>query len=248
MTVTQPILATHALVKRFGGFVAVNQVDFAVAPGEIRGLIGPNGAGKTTLVNLITGVHQPDAGDITLDGRSLAGLTPNDIALRGLVRSFQVARLFGNMSVVENLLVPHLAQAKGHDAMAAGLVRASEFLELTKLAPLAQQPAKSLSGGQRVLLQVAAGFMCPNLRTYVLDEPFAGINPVIKDTILDLIAHERRQRAMTFVIVSHEMEIMRRLCDKITVMVEGRIFLEGTLDEIAADKQVVAAYLGKAFA
>jgi branched-chain amino acid transport system ATP-binding protein len=99
-----------------------------------------------------------------------------------------------------------------------------------------------------VLLQVAAGFMCRNLRLYVLDEPFAGINPVIKDTILDLIGHERRQRAMTFVIVSHEMEIMRRLCDKITVMVEGRIFLEGTLDEVAANADVVAAYLGKAFA
>jgi branched-chain amino acid transport system ATP-binding protein len=223
-------------------------VDFTVAPGEIRGIIGPNGAGKTTLVNLITGVNRPDAGDITLDGRSLSGLDPNDIALRGLVRSFQVARLFGNMNVVENLIVPYLAQAKGHGAMAAGLARADEFLALTKLDRLAQQPAKSLSGGQRVLLQAAAGFMCPGLRLYVLDEPFAGINPVIKDTILDLIAHERRHRAMTFIIVSHEMEIMRRLCDKITVMVEGRIFLEGTLDEIAADKQVVAAYLGKAFA
>jgi branched-chain amino acid transport system ATP-binding protein len=246
--VTQPILATSALMKRFGGFVAVNQVDFSVAPGEIRGIIGPNGAGKTTLVNLITGVHPPDAGEIAFDGRSLVGLTPNDIALRGLVRSFQVARLFGNMSVLENLLVPHLAHTKGRDATKAGLARAAEFLALTKLEGLAPQPAKSLSGGQRVLLQAAAGFMCPNLRLYVLDEPFAGINPVIKDTILDLIAHERRQRAMTFVIVSHEMEIMRRLCDKITVMVEGRIFLEGTLDEVAADKHVVAAYLGKAFA
>jgi branched-chain amino acid transport system ATP-binding protein len=132
--------------------------------------------------------------------------------------------------------------------MASGLERAHEFLALTKLTRLSGEPAKSLSGGQRVLLQVAAGFMCRSLRLYVLDEPFAGINPVIKDTILDLIAHERRQRAMTFVIVSHEMEIMRRLCDKITVMVEGRIFLEGTLDEVAANADVVAAYLGKGFA
>jgi branched-chain amino acid transport system ATP-binding protein len=243
-----PLLATRRLVKRFGGLVATNDVDFAVQPGEIRGIIGPNGAGKTTLVNLITGVERPSAGEIALEGESLVGLSPNEVALRGLVRSFQVARLFGNMSLIENLLVPHLAHTKGAGAMTSGLERAHEFLALTKLTRLAGEPAKSLSGGQRVLLQVAAGFMCRNLRLYVLDEPFAGINPVIKDTILDLIGHERRQRAMTFVIVSHEMEIMRRLCDKITVMVEGRIFLEGTLDEVAANADVVAAYLGKAFA
>jgi ABC-type branched-subunit amino acid transport system ATPase component len=243
-----PLLATRGLTKRFGGLVATNDVGFSVEPGEIRGIIGPNGAGKTTLVNLITGVERPSAGEIALEGKSLLGLAPNEVALRGLVRSFQVARLFGNMSLVENLLVPHLAHTNGPGAMASGLERAHEFLALTKLTRLAGEPAKSLSGGQRVLLQVAAGFMCRNLRLYVLDEPFAGINPVIKDTILDLIGHERRQRAMTFVIVSHEMEIMRRLCDKITVMVEGRIFLEGTLDEVAANADVVAAYLGKAFA
>jgi len=243
-----PLLATRGLTKRFGGLVATNDVGFSVEPGEIRGIIGPNGAGKTTLVNLITGVERPSAGEIALQGESLVGLAPNEVALRGLVRSFQVARLFGNMSLIENLLVPHLAHTKGAGAMTSGLERAHEFLALTKLTRLAGEPAKSLSRGQRGLLQGAAGFMCRNLRLYVLDEPFAGINPVIKDTILDLIGHERRQRAMTFVIVSHEMEIMRRLCDKITVMVEGRIFLEGTLDEVAANADVVAAYLGKAFA
>lgn len=242
------ILATRGLVKRFGGFLATDHVDFSVGAGEVRGIIGPNGAGKTTLVNLMTGIHVPDAGEIRLDDRSLVGVKPGEIARRGLVRSFQVSRIFGNLDLVENLMVPWLAEAKGGGAQAQGLEKARTFLDLTKLARLAKEPAKSLSGGQRVLLQVAAGFMSPSLRCYVLDEPFAGINPVIKDLIIELIEHENRSRAMTFVIVSHEMAVMRRLCTSITVMIQGRIIAEGPLDEVAARPDVIAAYLGKGLA
>ncbi|HUN50307.1 MAG TPA: ATP-binding cassette domain-containing protein, partial [Candidatus Sulfotelmatobacter sp.] len=226
------LLETRNLAMRFGGLLATNDVNFAVPEGEMRGIIGPNGAGKTTLVNLITGVYAPTGGDIRLAGESLLGLAPHAIARKGLVRTFQVCRLFASMSLLDNLLLPYLARAgKAPGGMAAGRHRAREFLDLTRLNRLADQPARSLSGGQRALLQVAVGFMHPELKCYVLDEPFAGINPVIKDTIIELIEHENRARGLTFVIVSHEMAVMRRLCQKVTVMIEGRITAEGTLDE-----------------
>ena len=240
-----PILETRRLTKRFGGFIANRAVDFSVAAGEIRGIIGPNGAGKTTLVNMICGSQVPSEGDILLDGASILKQGTHARARAGLVRSFQVCRVFGDMTLLENLIVPALAQGIARDV---ALARAETLLALTRLAPLAAAKARALSGGQRVLLQVAAGFMVPTLRAYVLDEPFAGINPVIKDTIIDLILHERQARAMTFVIVSHEMEVMRRLCDRITVMIEGAIFREGPLAEVVADPRVIEAYLGKALA
>jgi len=240
------LLETRNLVKRFGGLIATGGVDLAIEPGEIRGLIGPNGAGKTTLVNLIAGLYPPDGGDIRLAGQSLTGLKPHEIARRGLVRSFQVSKLFGNMSLRENLLLPAFAQSSDADYAAVD-ARATRFLELTRLAPLADAPAKTLSGGQRALLQVAAGFMAPGLKCYLLDEPFAGINPTIKDAIIDLIEQENR-RGITFIIVSHEMAIVRRLCRRVTVLVEGRVAAEGTLDEVAARGDVLAAYLGRGFA
>ena len=240
------LLETQGLSKRFGGLLANDAVSLRLERGEIRGLIGPNGAGKTTLANLITGVHPPSAGDIRLDGESLLGLEPFEIARRGLLRSFQVCRLFGNLSVFENLLLPHMAGGAKAGKHAEGVARAREFLELTKLARLADLPAKGLSGGQRALLQVCCGFMSPSLKVYVLDEPFAGINPVIKDAIIELILHENRARGVSYLIVSHEMAVMRRLCSKITVMIEGRIVAEGALEEVAAREDVITAYLGKA--
>jgi len=240
------LLETRDLTKRFGGLIATGGVDLTIEPGEIRGLIGPNGAGKTTLVNLISGLYPPDGGDIRLAGQSLAGLKPHEVARRGLVRSFQVSKLFGNMSLRENLLLPALAQSGNADFVAAQ-EQATRFLDLTRLAPLADAPAKTLSGGQRALLQVAAGFMAPALKCYLLDEPFAGINPTIKDAIIELIEEENR-RGITFIIVSHEMAVVRRLCRRVTVLVEGRVAAEGTLDEVAARGDVLAAYLGRGFA
>jgi branched-chain amino acid transport system ATP-binding protein len=240
------LLETAALTKRFGGLVAANDVGLKVEKGEIRGLIGPNGAGKTTLVNLIPGIHPPDSGTISLAGNSIAGLAPHRIARKGLLRSFQVCRLFGNLSVRDNLLLPYLARG-GRD-IEEGTRRADDFLALTRLAPLAAMAAKGLSGGQRALLQVVCGFMMPDLACYVLDEPFAGINPVIKDTIIDLILRENATRGTTFLIVSHEMTVMRRLCRKITVMIDGSIAAEGSLDEVASRPDIIAAYLGKTLA
>jgi ABC-type branched-subunit amino acid transport system ATPase component len=241
------LLETQDLTKRFGGLVANDGVSIAVEAGEIRGLIGPNGAGKTTLANLITGIYPPTSGEIHMDGRSLVSLRPNEIAQQGLLRTFQVCRIFGNLTVRENLLLPYLARDRA-GGRAEGLRLAEKFLALTTLARLADEPAKRLSGGQRALLQVACGFMVPGLKCYVLDEPFAGINPVIKDAIIDLILTANQARGITFLIVSHEMAVIRRLCHKVTVLIDGRVVTEGTLDEVAARQEVISAYLGKAFA
>ncbi|MBV9115376.1 MAG: ATP-binding cassette domain-containing protein [Hyphomicrobiales bacterium] len=243
-----PILETRKLSKHFGGFVANDAIDLAVQPGEIRGIIGPNGAGKSTLINLMTGVHQPSSGDVLLAGESLVGRKPHEIARKGLVRSFQVSRVFGNLSLLDNLTAPHLAAARTREACQEGVAKARRLLDLVRLTSLTDAPAKTLSGGQRVLLQAAAGFMMPALTCYLLDEPFAGVNPVIKDQLIALIEEESRARGLTFVIVSHEMAVMRRLCRKITVLIEGRVVAEGSLDEIASRADVVTAYLGKSFA
>lgn len=236
-------LEAIALNKRFNGLQASNNVSLAVEQGEIRGLIGPNGAGKTTLVNLVTGVYKPDSGEVKLAGKSLTGCDMHEIARRGLVRSFQVTRLFGSLTVAENLRTAFLARRpkEGGD----GEARIEQMLDLTKLRPLAGTQAKKLSGGQRALLQMGCGFMVPG-SCYVLDEPFSGINPVIKDAIIDMIVEVNRQHGATFLIVSHEMTIVRRLCPKVTVMMEGKVAAHGTLDEVARLPEVIAGYLGKA--
>jgi branched-chain amino acid transport system ATP-binding protein len=236
-------LEAIGLNKRFGGLQAANDVTLAVEQGEIRGLIGPNGAGKTTLVNLVTGVYQADSGEVKLAGRSLSGRAMHEIARLGLVRSFQVTRLFGSLTVAENLRTAFLARrpTDGTD----GEAQIARMLDLTTLRPLAGTPAKKLSGGQRALLQMGCGFMVPG-SCYVLDEPFSGINPVIKDAIIDMIVDVNRRHGATFLIVSHEMTIVRRLCPTVTVMMEGRVAAHGSLDEVARLPEVIAGYLGKA--
>jgi branched-chain amino acid transport system ATP-binding protein len=238
------ILAATGLTKRYGGLVANNSVDIELRTGEIRGLIGPNGAGKTTFVNVITGIEKPDAGSVRLAETEIVGLEPNEIAHAGLVRSFQVARVFPNLTVTENMLVPFLAAGAPGGAR-TGLDKAGELLKLSTLDPLARAPAGSLSGGQRMLLQACTGFMIPGVRLFVLDEPFAGINPVVKDTLVELIMGRNAASGITFLIVSHEMEIVKRLCPRVTVMIAGAVAAEGTLEEIAEREDVIEAYLGR---
>ena len=241
------LLEVEGVTKRYGGLVANDGVAMTIAPGEVRGLIGPNGAGKTTFVNLLTGIEALDAGRIRFGGADLTGLAANDIAARGLVRTFQVARVFANLSVRENLLLPFLA-AGSPGGVRAGEALAAELLAIATLEHLAEEPAGVLSGGQRMLLQACAGFMIPSVRLYVLDEPFAGINPVVKDILIGLIERENASKQRAFLIVSHEMAIVRRLCPRVTVMIQGRVAAEGTLDEIARLPEVIAAYLGQAAA
>jgi branched-chain amino acid transport system ATP-binding protein len=242
-----PLLQAEGVTKRYGGLVANDAVTMTLQPGEVRGLIGPNGAGKTTFVNLLTGFETLDAGRISLGGTDLTGLPANQIAARGLVRTFQVARVFANMSVRENLLLPFLA-AGSPGGVLEGQARARELLAASTLEHMTEEPAGALSGGQRMLLQACAGFMIPSARLHVLDEPFAGINPVVKDTLIALIERENKSAGRAFLIVSHEMAIVRRLCPRVTVMIQSRVAAEGTLEEVARRPDVVQAYLGSAAA
>ena len=240
-----PIVQTEALTRRFGGLVAVNSVDFVLEKGEIRGLIGPNGSGKTTLINLITGVYEPSAGKILFNGENINGWSPNFIANKGLLRTFQVPRLFGSMSVIENMLIPRFAKfSLGYSKeYAAALEKAEGLLDKGGLGHLRHEPSKNLSGGQKALLQILRAFMVDHLSVFLLDSPFAGVNIIVKETMMDIITQTAAE-GITFLVVSHEMTSIRRLCPRVTVLAEGSIIAEGGLDEVAADEQVINAYLG----
>lgn len=240
------LLEVRNLSKSFGGLQAVNQVSLDVAPGEIRGLIGPNGSGKTTAINLISGIYVPDDGVVTFRDRPITGLQPDQISQTGLLRTFQIPKLFSSMSLIDNMLIPYYARNNAFSGgeLSTATKKANELLELAGLTHLRQSPAKVLSGGQQALLQIARGFMVEDIALYLLDEPFAGVNPVIKESINHLIKTENIESDISFLLVSHEMEQIRKLCHQVTALAEGAVIAEGTLEEVAQDKAVISAYLG----
>ena len=239
------IIQTQDLTRRFGGLVAVNEVNFNVERGEVRGLIGPNGSGKTTLINLVSGVYEPTSGKVFFNGEDITGLAPNRIAQKGLMRTFQIPRLFGSMTLLENMLIPRFADFSLDYLKQRGAAeqRAQELLEMAGIVHLRDHQAKTLSGGQKALLQMARGFMVEEMSVFLLDEPFAGVNIIVKETIMELI-EKMAATGITFILVSHEMASIRQMCQKVTVLAEGSIIIEGTMEEIVADQQVIDAYLG----
>ena len=240
------LLETRRLSKRFGGLVAVDSLGLAIRSGEIRGLIGPNGSGKTTTINLLAGLYRADAGEIYLRGERIDRLRPHEITARGVVRTFQIPKLFGNMTVLENVLIPALAaldRGAGR-AMPEIYERARQLLAFVTLDRLRHALAKELSGGQAMLLQIARGLMVHPSHLFLLDEPFAGVHPTVKDTIMAAILRMNREEGMTFLIVSHEMTTLRRLCSRVSVMHEGRLIAEGSFEEVANHSGVLEAYLG----
>ncbi len=241
----ETIIETKQLRKQFGGLVAVNEVDFRIDYGEVRGLIGPNGSGKTTLINLITGVYEPSSGKILFDGKDITGKSPNQIARLGMLRTFQIPRLFGSMDLIENMLIPRFSDFSPNfwRHRAAAVKRAEELLDMMGIGHLKHEQAKTLSGGQKALLQMARGFMVDEMKVFLLDEPFAGVNIVVKDTIMNVI-NRMASEGITFLLVSHEMASIRQMCGKVTVLAEGKIITEGTMDEIASHQDVIDAYLG----
>ena len=229
--------------KSFGGVAAVRDLSIELSHGEIRGLIGPNGSGKTTLLNLIGGQERPDRGAIRLDGDPITGLAPDVLAARGVARTFQLARVFRSMTVLENLLVPAAADHRRDDRAAAER-RARDLLHFVTLDALAGAEARVLSGGQAMLLQLARCFAQEPLVLCLLDEPFAGVHPTIKDVMLHAIHEMNRARGVTFLVVSHEMPTLVRLAPRVSVMHEGACIAEGPLERVASDPRVIDAYLG----
>ena len=239
-------LETRGLTKRFGGLVAVDGLTMAVPRGQIRGLIGPNGSGKTTTVNVLSGLYRPDGGEIHLCGQRTDRLRPHQITACGVARTFQISKLFGHMTVLENVLLPALAaldRGSGRP-MAEIRDRGRQLLDFVTLDRMRHDQARELSGGQSMLVQIARALMVQPLHLVLMDEPFAGVHPTIRDIIMEAIIRMNRDAGVTFLIVSHEMAELRRLCQQVTVMDDGRRIAEGTLDEVANDPVVLEAYLG----
>ena len=245
-TTAETVLETRELTKRFGGLVAVNGLSMAVPRGQIRGLIGPNGSGKTTTVNVLSGLYRPDGGEIHLCGRRTDHLRPHQITACGVARTFQISKLFAHMTVLENVLLPALAALDRGSGRPLVEIRerGRRLLEFVTLDRMRHAQARELSGGQSMLVQIARALMVDPLHLILMDEPFAGVHPTIRDIIIDAIIRMNREESVTFLIVSHEMAELRRLCQRVTVMDEGRRIAEGTLEEVAHDPVVLEAYLG----
>ena len=249
------LLSASGLSRRFGGVQAVRDMGIEVAPGTITGLIGPNGAGKSTLFNLLSGVIRPQAGRVHYKGADITRLPPFRRARLGMVRTFQLSREFGRLTVLENLMLapqmqpgerlwPLFAQPRAVARADAQVhARACEVLEIATLTPLRDAYAADLSGGQKKLLELARTLMI-ECDLILLDEPGAGVNPALMGTLTEMIRTLNRDHGKTFLIVEHDMDLIARLCDPVVVMTEGRLLTRGSFDAIRADPRVIDAYLG----
>ncbi|MEO1681105.1 MAG: ABC transporter ATP-binding protein [Pseudomonadota bacterium] len=249
------LLSATGLERSFYGVRALNGATLHVRRGTITGLIGPNGAGKTTVFNCLSGVIPPEAGTVTLDGTDITGWRPEQISQRGLVRTFQIARGFPKLTVLETLLLHGDAQP-GEDVLTALfwpsrsrarerdlIARAREVAARLNLDHVLGNVSSELSGGQKKLLEIGRALMArPKL--IMLDEPVAGVNPALAGEIAERIV-ELRDAGLTFLIVEHDMDVVARLCDPVIVMSAGAKLTEGTFADIVADDRVQDAYLGQ---
>ena len=237
-----PILEGKSVVKYFGGLVAAAYVDFHVDKGEIVGLIGPNGAGKTTLFNLISGSLAPTSGSIGFKGEDITGLKPHQICRRGIARTFQLVKLFGSMTVLENVLFGSLFGKSMTSARSTAETESSELLEFVGLSGMGHILAKELSLANQKRLEIARA-MATKAELLLLDEVMAGLNPAEVDKAVDLVK-DIRNKGTTVFMIEHVMKAIMGISDRIIVLHFGTKIAEGTPDEIAKDKKVIEVYLG----
>ncbi len=258
MNAPRHLLELRGVTKDFGGLRVISGLDLHVDEGEIVSVIGPNGAGKTTLFNLVTGIYEPDKGEILLDGESLLGLEPHRIAQRGIARTFQTLRLFLNMTVKENVM----AAAYGHtrariwQSIFRTPAARREEREIERLAEERlgffgerlvgyrwTQPAYSLSYANRRRLEIARA-TAARPRLLLLDEPAAGMNPVETHEITELIARLRDEGGYTILVIEHDMHVVEGISDRVVALDHGVKIAEGSFEAVATDPRVVEAYLG----
>ena len=250
-----PLLEVRALQRSFYGVRALDGVDLVVEAGTITGLIGPNGAGKTTLFHCVSGLIPPEGGRVLFDGRDVTGWRADRVTQAGLVRTFQIARGFPRLTVLENLLLygdgqpgESLARAIARPAAvrsreAALTERALAVAQRLNLTRVIDDPASDLSGGQKKLLELGRALMT-DPKLILLDEPIAGVNPTLAREIAEHL-HALRAEGMTFLIIEHHLDLIARLCRPVIVMAEGRHLAEGAFAEIAGDPRVQEAYMGR---
>ena len=247
---TTHALQTVGLVKTFGGFVATDHVSLNIAQGSRHALIGPNGAGKTTLINLLTGFLEPSAGQVLLEGADVTALPQHARVKRGLARTFQINRLFADLTVLESVLLA-VNERRGEAAAwwrpvgahAEALAEASQLLARLKLADVANERARNLAYGRQRLIEIALA-LAAQPRVLLLDEPAAGVPTNESRELFETIA--RLPRDVTVVLIEHDMDLVFRFADRISVLVAGAVMAEGPPAQIAADAQVRALYLGEA--
>lgn len=259
MNATAPALELRSVTKRFGGLVSLSGLDLAVAEREILSVIGPNGAGKTTFFNVITGVYVPEEGEVLLRGESLAGLTPDKVARRGIARTFQNVRLFLNLTVRENIMaamygttrasllesVLHLPRARREaKEREERVLECLSFFGTRLQGYRLDQPAYSLSYANRRRLEIARA-MATGASVLLLDEPAAGMNPKETQEIAEIIGRLRVDRGYTIVVIEHDMHVVEGISDRVIALDHGVKIAEGSFDAVATHPEVVEAYLGR---
>ena len=250
------VLECRGVTIRFGGLVALSDFNLTLRQGELVGLIGPNGAGKTTVFNLITGIYRPTEGDIRLFHRSIVGLRPHRITQLGVARTFQNIRLFGNMTVLDNVrtafhartrtgVLAALLRTRGYHAEERAITRrALELLEALRLSHRVAELARNLPYGEQRRLEIARA-LATGPRILLLDEPAAGMNPSESRELRDLIEEVHRRFGLTTLLIEHHMDVVMSVCERVVVLDYGRTIASGTPDQVRRDPAVIAAYLGE---
>jgi branched-chain amino acid transport system ATP-binding protein len=250
------LLETTNVVKQFGGLIAVHKMNFSLEQGQIASIIGPNGAGKTTFFNTLTGIYKPEAGEIVFNDHKLVGLRPDQVVEHGIARTFQNIRLFGSMTVIENILVGMHTQLKqrGTDALfrsryfhkeeAEAEKAAKDLMRYVGLRNVGNELARNLPYGGQRRIEIARALAAKPI-LLLLDEPTAGMNPNETEEAIKLFRRIRDDKGITVLLIEHDMRVVMNISERISVMDYGEKIAEGTPAEIRSNQRVIEAYLGR---